>query len=838
MTDSLDLLQVYIQKYYKGIESETGHDSTFFYLVKAEQLAIEIEADSLLAEIRDSYAYFIRGRGKIEEARMILQENINYALKVKDSFLLMRTYIAMGNDYNPFRESHSENRDSLIFYTEKGLALATQRKNILHILIAKLNLSKYYKQIPHLKERSLILLLDAIELIDQDPEGLFFKATAYEGLAEYYLDDENFPKAIEVLNEGIVYGKENNSYGYLLSSYQNLQKIYEKIGDYKKSLAAYKEVDFYKEKLKGQEVEKKITALEIQFDAERKENQINQLQFLNQQEKDRSKRQQVLLITLLLGGMIIGFLAYLAFKNNKKRQEALLQLSANQKEIAVFKTRFYTNLTHEFRTPLTVIQGMAGRILGNEDAKAMIIRNSKNLLQLVNQMLDLQKLEAGALTTNNVQSDIVSYLRYLTEPFVVLAKDKNIQLTIYDENESLLMDFDVVHIKQILDNLLSNAIKFTPAEGTILLHLNKVENHFQIKVKDNGIGIDKVHLTTIFDRFYQTPATNRHQSTGTGIGLALVKELVALVEGTIHVESDREKGTIFTVLLPIRNTAELLNANSLKTAQDLPVKAASFIKPTLKPITQGKDVPKILIIEDNPDVLKFLELTLKDNYELTTARNGQAGLTQALETIPDLIISDIMMPIMDGLELCSHLKKDERTSHVPIILLTAKSSKANQLEGLSEGADAYLTKPFEPQELLIRIEKIIESRRKLQAYYLQWNPFGKDPVPSKPLKEDTFLLKVKELMEQNFADENFGVLQLCHALHLSRMQVHRKLKAVCGKSTAQFIREIRLQKAHQLLKTTDSTVAEVAYSVGFSDPNYFSKVFADFYGYSPSVTRK
>jgi len=212
-------------------------------------------------------------------------------------------------------------------------------------------------------------------------------------------------------------------------------------------------------------------------------------------------------------------------------------------------------------------------------------------------------------------------------------------------------------------------------------------------------------------------------------------------------------------------------------------------------------------------------------------------MDKAYEIIPDLIVSDIMMPEIDGLELCKTLKNEERTSHVPIILLTAKVTKANQLEGLTEGADAYLTKPFEAEELLIRIDRLLENRRKLQAYYLQWNPFSaSEQLPA--VKESSFLLKVKDIVENKLGDESFGVLQLCHALHLSRMQVHRKLKAVCDKSTAQLIREMRLQKAHQLLKTTDSTIAEVAYTVGFADPNYFSKVFAAFFGYLPSVTRK
>lgn len=820
------------------MHTETRSDSTYFFLVKAQELAGEIGQDSLLAEVKNTYAYFLKSRGKFDEGIQLLKENVQYAKRENDSFLLMRTYMSMGDVYFPDLVV-DYNLDTLIFYTKKGLIMAEQRADTLHTLIAKMNLSGYYQKKPQLRKKALSLLLESIELTDHHPEGKYFKSPGYRDLANFYLEDKSYQKAIEALELSIEHGATYESYGSLLLAYQTLKDVYKTIGDYKNAADAYEGIFYYSEKLNNQEVEKQVAALEVEFEAERKASEIAELQLLNQAASERSRRQQLLLLTLLVGGLLIGGLAYLAFRNNRKKQQALLKLAANQKELAQFKTRFYTNLTHEFRTPLTVIQGMANRILGNPESKAMILRNSQSLLILVNQMLDLQKLDAKALPTNWVQGDIIAYLRYLAEPFVVLAKDKNIHLTIYDENPVLQMDFDTNHIKQMLDNLLSNAVKFTPADGEILLHLQQVDDHLQIKVKDNGIGIPTNQQVAIFDRFYQTNPTNRQQSTGTGIGLALAKELIELMDGTIKVESAPNKGTTFTVLLPIINNAPLLTVQQLRSAQNLP---AILEKDTVSsafqsPVHLKIDVPKVLIIEDNADVLKFLALTLKDNYELSTARDGQAGLTQALETIPDLIISDIMMPIMDGLEVCKRLKTDERTSHIPVILLTAKASKANQLEGLTEGADVYLTKPFDPQELLIRIDKLLENRRKLQAYYLQWNPF-KPSKQVQPTKESAFLLKVKHIIEQQLSDENFGVLQLCHALHLSRMQVHRKLKAVCDKSTAQFIRELRLQKAHQLLKTTDLTVAEVAYSVGFADPNYFSKAFLAFFGYLPSVTHK
>ena len=836
-TTSLEevLLAEYIAKYKQGLETENNPDSTYLYLNKAQQLAKEIAADSLLAEIRNSYAFFIYGRGKAKEAWFIFHKNVQYALSVKDSFLLMRTYLSMGDTYKSSEPNYAP-LDSLIYYTEKGLLLAEQRKDILHTLLAKLNLAWHYSKIPQLRKKAQAILLEAIPLTDQHPDGKHFKATAYRDLADYYLMDKEWRKAIEILKVSIDYGQQYESYGSLLIAYQDLQKVYESIGEYQQSLAAYKEATFYSEKLKGQEMEEKIAELEATFEAERKEDQITQLQLSNLQQKEQNQRQRTLLLLALLGGVLISLLAYVAWRNNKKSAQVLLQLSNSQREMATFKTRFYTNLTHEFRTPLTVIQGMTSRLLGNSEAKAMIFRNSQHLLELVNQMLDLQKLDANALELKYIQGDVIAYLRYLLEPHAVLAQYKSIHLTIYDENKSLLMDYDANHLKQILDNLVSNAIKFTKDGGEIVVHLKKVANHLQIVVKDTGIGIASKDIAAIFDRFYQIEVANKLQSSGTGIGLALTKELVSLMKGDIQVESEPQVGTTFTVTLPIHHTASITTALPLILSNkevSTPINNTETLSSTW---SMKEDKPTILLVEDNKDVLRFLQLTLQEDYHFLNATNGKAGLSLAFEKIPDLIISDIMMPEMDGLALCHTLKNDERSSHIPIILLTAKATKASQLEGLAGGADAYIFKPFDPQELLIRVEQLLENRRKLQAYYLQWNPYGKHTTT--PTKESPFLLKAKNIIEKNLSDEHFGAVQLSHALHLSRMQVHRKLKAVCDKSTAQFIREIRLQKAHHLLKTTDQTIGEIAYAVGFSDPAYFSKVFKVFFGDLPSVTRK
>lgn len=521
------------------------------------------------------------------------------------------------------------------------------------------------------------------------------------------------------------------------------------------------------------------------------------------------------------------------------------QESQRLKELDQFKSRLYTNITHEFRTPLTVILGMSEQLeseLSNIPKKVkqkidFIRRNGKNLLNLVNQLLDLSKVENDELKIHYIQGDIVRYVRYITESFHSLANFRNVLLKVESKETEIIMDYDTEKFRQILSNLLSNAIKYTPSGGRVTVDLQGLGNleglpYLEIKVKDTGSGIPSEDLPNIFDRFYQ--ANDKiAKAGGTGIGLALTKELVRLLGGEIKVESELGKGTIFKVLLPIRRKAsdtkhvisnEQLRDDVQRTTINQPVNQAT-----------------VLLIEDNPDVVEYLISCLEKHYQLEFAYNGNAGINKALETIPDIIISDIMMPEKDGFEVCDTLKKDERTSHIPIVLLTAKADIENRLAGLSRGADAYLAKPFHQEELLIRLQKLLELRQKLQVYYRSFStesPKHTDiQTPIHPPLEGTFIKKVREIIENKLEDVDFGIPQLCRAVGLSRSQLHKKLKALTGLSTTLYIRDIRLQKAKKLLKGSEMNVSEVAYAVGFKDPKYFSRLFIEQFGYPPSETR-
>ncbi len=545
-------------------------------------------------------------------------------------------------------------------------------------------------------------------------------------------------------------------------------------------------------------------------------------------------------------GFATIFMVYRAqMKRRLEREEA-----RRIKELDALKTKLYTNITHEFRTPLTVIQGMSDQIRNNEEVREVIRRNSKNLLHLVTQLLDMSKLESQKMKLNLVQRNIVSYIRYLTKSFESYADTKHIQLTFYSELDELMMDYDPEKIQHIIANLLSNAIKFTQEKGEIIVHLSKNQLQtrqssseiLRIKVQDNGMGILEKHMPHIFDRFYQVDDSPTRRGEGTGIGLALAKELVELMDGTITVESELGQGTVFKILLPIRSTAlpgrapfedKMVFANKKTESSQISIDSTSA-DPALE---SRATVPQLLIIEDNTDVARYIQICLEDQYQINFAKDGKEGIEKAIELIPDIIISDLMMPEKDGFEVCNTLKNDERTSHIPIILLTAKADVESKITGLERGADAYLTKPFDKKELLIRLKKLIELRRKLQSRYAG----GLLPSRSedKGLQiEDAFLKKVRDILMEHLDDAAFDVPQLCKKMGLSRSQLYRKIKALTDQSIVAYISKIRLQKAVELLQSSDMTVSEVAYEVGFTDPAYFSRAFSKAFGKAPIDVKK
>jgi signal transduction histidine kinase/ligand-binding sensor domain-containing protein/DNA-binding response OmpR family regulator len=547
----------------------------------------------------------------------------------------------------------------------------------------------------------------------------------------------------------------------------------------------------------------------------------------------------------LAGALLAGGLWFVyRFQLNRRLARAE---AARLLELDGVKTRLYTQITHEFRTPLTVILGMTGQILEDPAKNAvpaarMIERNGHSMLRLVNQLLDLARLESGKLVLHWVQGDVMAYLRYLLESFHSLAGRKQIRLHFLGDGEALLMDYDAERLQQVVSNLLSNAIKFTPEGGHIYLSARRLGDglaaQLEIRVKDTGIGIAEENLPHIFERFYQGAAAHAH--TGSGIGLAFTRELVRLMGGDVTVKSRPGQGSEFIVALPIHCEAELLTGEAGSGAEPADEAAGrSLERREFGPAVDDTAV-RLLLVEDNADVVTYLAACLPD-YQLAIARDGEEGLEIAVDRVPDLIITDVMMPRRDGFELTRALKADPRTSHVPVIMLTARADLRSKLEGLGLGAEAYLEKPFHKEELRLRVRKLLELRHSLQRHYLaaalSAPAEAERDIPALDPGENAFVQQARAVVEAHLDDAAFDVETLSRELHLSPSQVHRKLTALTGLPAHRFIRYVRLNKAKDLLQNPECSVTAVAFDTGFNDPSYFGRVFKQEFGVTPQEWR-
>lgn len=525
---------------------------------------------------------------------------------------------------------------------------------------------------------------------------------------------------------------------------------------------------------------------------------------------------------------------------------------ARQKEheLADFKERLFTNISHEFRTPLTLILGPLDDMLVRQQIPAQVEKNlrliqkqSKRMLRMVNQLLDFQKAEAGSLQLTPQPGEIVSFCHDVFILFVEEANRRNIDYTFDAEEKYISFTFDHNKLEIIVFNILSNAFKFTPNGGAIVVKVHKMDGQScEISVRDTGKGVPANDIDRIFDRFYRGKETDASTIFGTGIGLSFVKELTALHGGSIHAESNGGKGSLFRISLP-HLSAENTGVNNIRpTLSPNSNQETETINPLTMQVendaaTAVQDLPIILVVEDESDMLQYVYEILSPSFKVLTAANGKEGVEHALESIPDLIVSDVMMPEMDGIELCRKLKADKATSHIPIILLTALSDMNHHVQGIREGADVYLPKPFNSQLLLVHVHNLINSRNSLKELYAKKVFMGSGSFEIKTFEEE-FLFKLMQLVEDNISNSDFNNDELANLMFMSRSTFYRKLKAVTGMSGNEFIRTARLNYASKLLKSGNYAVTEAAFESGFNDIKYFRKRFQDQFGLSPSEYKK
>lgn len=572
----------------------------------------------------------------------------------------------------------------------------------------------------------------------------------------------------------------------------------------------------------------------------------------------------MLLIVLLFRGFRNKAKANLKLEAQKqaitRQNEELRKISLELEKATHAKMVFFTNISHEFRTPLTLMIGPLENILSDIKLSAglrtqlqMMLRNATRLLRMINQLMDLRKIEDEKMKLSASEYDIVSFSREIKEAFDELAIRKNISFTFRSFQNEQLLYFDRDKVDKILFNLLSNAFKFTSESGSIELNINNVLHTFngieteavEIEIKDNGIGIAKENLDRVFERFYQVEQEKGNIVAGTGIGLPLTKGIVELHHGEVEVKSKKGEGSVFTVYFQlgrahfrddeISTVDKEYTRSEKQIIPDMNVSETSQENGFYSHISDDyENMPLLLVVEDDADVSKFIKSCLSERYRIMTATNGVEAFEKIYLEQPDLIISDVMMPVMDGFEFAKKLKSDIRTCHIPLILLTALSSHEHKIEGLEIGADSYIAKPFNKKHLEVRVERLIESRLQLRKHYQQdvITQFVKENKISQ--LDSNFLKKCNIIIEQHLTENEYGVEQMSIEVGLSRVHVYRKIKHLTGLSVSEFVRNIKLKKAAEILRESGKTIAEVAYETGFSSPSYFSKCFKDLYTISPT----
>ncbi len=575
---------------------------------------------------------------------------------------------------------------------------------------------------------------------------------------------------------------------------------------------------------------------------------------------------------VILLALLIYTARYITIKQTRLKSSLEVEHLLREREEEDHKQRisFFTNISHEFRTPLTLISGPLKQIINNSKKSEwntdivsylnLIHRNVKRLTELTNQLLDFRKIESGSMKLELSLGDIIYFIKKVTDTFHDLAGKKMLKLEFISESHSLITYFDADKLEKILSNLIINAVKFTDQGGITVsvreIYHDKSEKgrQIEIQVEDTGIGIAEDQLKHIFNPFHQVDRSHTRKDEGTGIGLALTANLVKLYKGEIKVTSHPGKGSCFIVVFPIglENQSDYILVNP-KEEESFTFEINEEEQHDEMPVDDiqhngdsNKNKPLLLVVEDNQDMRFYIRKILAEKFQVIEAENGKEGLTRAFETIPDIIISDVMMPELSGIELTNRLKLDERTSHIPVILLTALTSKKQKIKGLLTGADEYITKPFNEEILRLKTENLLENRNKIKEHLIKQIEsttqlkYGKNIQPSVIEFEDVneiFINKLVTVIELNIQEVDFGVEKLAREIGMEASTLYKKLMALIDVAPGEFIREIRLKRAAQLLAQKHLTITDISFMVGYDDPKYFSKIFKKYNGVSPSEFR-
>lgn len=565
----------------------------------------------------------------------------------------------------------------------------------------------------------------------------------------------------------------------------------------------------------------------------------------------KSNLAYILYSLLLLSGIIaLGNIIRSQTKLKHKLQLEHLEKVRNQ-EINDEKLKFFTNISHEFRTPLTLISGPLQKLLEDYKGSSFVYKkllviesNANHLLQLINRLMDFRKLENNKFKLEAAEGNIVKFLREIYHSFSEYAKSRNDSYTFESDEDEILLFYDRPKLEQVFFNLISNAFKYTPQNGQIKIIIKKIDSHIVIDIMDSGPGIDEKYSEKVFDRFFEIPEYQKNingQGTGTGIGLSIAKGFVDLHKGEISVLNNVLQGSVFRVKLPLGK--DHLEKDQIikdfKFSDDLGLYTSQVNHINFEANFEADELlfdtekATVLLVEDNEPLRKFMKELLKENYNILEAANGEEAMKIALQNVPDLIVSDVIMPVMVGTELCSKIKANLKTSHIPVILLTSRTSLVYKFEGLESGADDYISKPFNIKEFSLRVKNLIDSTRRLRNKFSTENTFTPSDITVSSMDEQ-LLKKALQIVEDNISNEQFDIPTFSSELGVSRTLLFTKIKAWTNVTPNDFIQEIRMKRAVQLLEQDKLNISEVSYQVGFKNPKYFSKCFHKKFGKSPT----
>ncbi|NAY92172.1 response regulator [Muricauda sp. JGD-17] len=672
--------------------------------------------------------------------------------------------------------------------------------------------------------------------LPENAREIHYAASNYTHLGELYrlkgeLDKAivHFKKSVEFLQKD---GNDKSFSIYLLNAYRGLYDAYKDKNDYKLALDILEKQTALKDSIQKSQNLSMVEELDRKYQNEKQQQEITLLTSQTRLAEQKAKNQR----NIFIAGISILSLAFMTlfilFRNKQKTNKRLKQLESA-------KSKFFANISHEFRTPLTLISGPVGHQLSKKDLSpddktdlGLIQRNANRLLKLVDQILDLSKIEAGNRKLKVSKGNMELFLKHLVEPFQYQATQKGMvfisQISVPNE---VWFDHDVV--EKIVTNLLSNALKYNLNKGRIDFKAIQQGQEVIITAVNENDELTEKELPFLFNRFYQNNTI--HQ--GFGIGLSLIQELVSLSHGTVHAHKPDDATIAFKVTLPVSkdafSKADLTVKDGVSASMKTHSEEVFFEANNEEEEPEESSLPVLLVVDDNTEIRLFIKTLFKKEYQILEAENGEEGANIALKTIPDLIISDVMMPIKDGIYMSNMLKNDERTSHIPIVLLTARSGEENELTGLKTGADAYMVKPFKEEKLRVIIHKLITTRTAIQE------KFSKQlfliPKGIELTKADTKLMyRIQQILDVELTNPEFNAKSFSDQVGLSRMHLHRKLKALTGLTTSEFLRVQRLKLAAKLLQKGHDNISEVGYAVGFNQPTYFATAFKKYFGRPPS----